>query len=95
MLDDDVCAHGDHLAPPTGGACPCGMVTFVPADRPAASGDPAVRDLVARCLVERGGVADLPDLRLRADRVLRVLAEAGLLVARRPGTSGAVERRSA
>ncbi|MDT0278391.1 hypothetical protein [Blastococcus goldschmidtiae] len=78
---DDVCANANHVAPATGGACPCGLVTRVPATRPVAEENPSVRDLVARCLVERGGLADLPDLRRRADRVLGALAEAGLLVA--------------
>ena len=100
MLEDDVCAHGDHRPPETGGACPCGMVTRVPAIRPGTSGPPTARDLIARCLVERGGVADLPDLRRRADRVLRALAEAGLVVGPRPAVDlvavGLVaERRSA
>lgn len=91
---DDVCAHGDHLPPVTGGTCPCGMVTRVPAARPAASGDPAVRDLIARCLVERGGVADLPGLRIRAERVLDALSAAGLVVGPLPVDARA-ERRSA
>jgi hypothetical protein len=91
MFDDDVCAHGDHRPPESGGACPCGMVTRVPASRSVASEDSAVRDLIARCLVERGRVADLPDLRRRADRVLGALVEAGIVVAARP----AAERRSA
>ncbi len=95
MLDDHACAHGDHLAPATGGACSCGMVVRVPAARPAIQQDPTVRDLVARCLVERGGVADLPDLRRRADRVLGALAAAGLLVTPRPAADGVAGRRSA
>ncbi len=78
---DDTCANANHVAPATGGACPCGLVTRVPASRPLTEETPTVRDLVARCLVERGGLADLPDLRRRADRVLRALAEAGLVVA--------------
>ena len=85
---DDVCAHGDHRPPLSGGACPCGLVTRVPASR---SQDSAARDLIARCLVERGGIADLPDLRRRADRVLRALVEAGIVAA----TGPAAERRSA
>jgi hypothetical protein len=92
MPEDDVCAHGDHVAPEAGGSCPCGMVTRVPAHRPTGR-DAAVRDLVARCLVEPGGVPDLTDLRRRADRVLGVLAAAGLLAGARPGP--AVARRSA
>ncbi|MGY1747023.1 hypothetical protein [Blastococcus sp. SYSU D00695] len=30
------CRGGDHRAPQDGGSCPCGMVTRVPARRPAA-----------------------------------------------------------
>ncbi|SDF09074.1 hypothetical protein SAMN05660485_02497 [Blastococcus fimeti] len=95
MLDDDVCAHGDHQAPVTGGSCRCGMVTRVPATRPVTSGDARVRDLIARCLAGRGGVADLPDLRLRADRVLDALAAAGLVVGPRPAADVRDEWRSA
>ncbi|WP_040337283.1 hypothetical protein [Candidatus Blastococcus massiliensis] len=94
MLDDDVCAHGDHLAPSSGGSCPCGMVTRVPVRRPA-EGHPAVLDLVARCLVEPGGVPDLSDLRRRAGRVLGALAEAGLVVGPRPLAAPALGQRSA
>lgn len=94
MPDDDVCARGNHLAPATGGACPCGMVTRIPA-LPVAREDSGVRDLVARCLVERGGVADLPDLRRRADRVLRALEEAGLVLGLRPVAEEVAGQRSA
>lgn len=94
MPDDDVCAHGDHLPPVTGGSCPCGMVTRVPAARTAVSGESTVRDLVARCLVERGGVADLPELRRRADRVLQALSAAGLAVVAMP-VDARIGRRSA
>ncbi len=92
MPEDDVCARGDHRPPAAGGGCPCGMVTLVPAARPETIGDAGVRDLVARCLVERGGVADLPDLRRRADRVLGALTQAGLLVAHRSVAGGAAQR---
>lgn len=95
MLEDDVCAHGDHVAPATGGTCPCGLVTRVPAARPVMDDDASLRDLVARCLVERGGVTDLPDIRRRADRVLRALAAAGVVVAPRSAADGAAGRRSA
>ena len=47
MPDDDVCAHGHHRPPATGGACPCGMVTRIPAPRPVPSEEPALRDLIA------------------------------------------------
>lgn len=88
-MPDDVCAHGDHRAPATGGSCPCGMVTRVPSARPATRPDPTARDAVARCLVERGGPADLTDLRRRADRVLAALAEAGLELTPRRGADRA------
>lgn len=92
MPEDEVCARGEHLAPRTGGSCPCGMVTRVPVRRPASSG---VRDLIARGLVEAGGVPDLADLRRRADRVLRVLADAGLVVGPETVVEAAVAQRSA
>ncbi|SDF24994.1 hypothetical protein SAMN05660662_1545 [Blastococcus aurantiacus] len=95
MPEDDVCAHGDHRPPAAGGSCPCGMVTRVPAVRQGTTGDTGVRDLIARCLVERGGVADLPELRRRADRVLGALADAGLLVSPRSAAGGVAERRPA
>ncbi len=110
MPEDDVCPHGDHVAPRTGGSCPCGLVTLVPAAPRPASGDSEVRDLIARCLVERGGVdrggverggvdrggvADLTDLRRRADRVLGALAAAGLVLAPRPTADRVAGRRSA
>jgi len=95
MPEDDVCAHGDHRAPAAGGSCPCGMVTRVPAVRPGTTGDAGVRDLIARFLVEGGGVADLPGLRRRADRVLAALTEAGLLVIPPSAVGGAAERRPA
>lgn len=95
MPDDDVCAHGEHLAPAAGGTCPCGMVTRVPAAPAELPGDARVRDLVARCLVDRGGVTDLAGLRRRADRVLAALAGAGLEVTPRPAVDVAVGRRSA
>ena len=92
---DDTCANANHVAPATGGACPCGLVTRVPAPPAAAEENPTVRDLVARCLVERGGLADLPGLRQRADRVLRALAEAGLVVAPVPTAEPVTGRASA
>lgn len=95
MLDDDICAHGDHRAPVTGGTCRCGLVTRVPASRPAAPGDARVRDLIAGCLAGRGGVTDLADLRARADRVLDALATAGLVVGPRGAVDVLAERRSA
>ncbi|RBY89519.1 hypothetical protein [Blastococcus sp. TF02A-30] len=79
-MAEDLCARGDHVAPAEGGSCPCGMVTRVPAARPAPSEDDALRELVARSLGE-GGDGDDPDLRRQADRVLDALTEAGLLLA--------------
>ena len=91
MPEDDVCARGDHRPPAAGGSCPCGMVTRVPAARTETVAGARVRDVIARCLVERGGVADLTELRRRADRVLGALSDAGLLVP----AEAAGERRSA
>jgi hypothetical protein len=80
-VPEDLCARGDHVAPADGGSCPCGMVTRVPAARPATVEDDALRDLVARSLGADGdGDGDDPDLRRQADRVLDALTEAGLLV---------------
>jgi hypothetical protein len=95
MLEDDVCAHGDHRPPSAGGSCPCGMVTRVPAVRAETTGDTGVRDLIARFLVDGSGVTDLPGLRRRADRVLAALGDAGFLVAPRSAAGSAPERRSA
>ena len=94
--DEISCAGGDHRAPSSGGSCACGMVTRIPARRPAPR--PEVRDLLARCLHDgpddpfgdRGagaeGTPDAAALRRRADRLLAALAEAGLVVA--PGAAG-------
>jgi hypothetical protein len=79
-VSEDLCSRGDHVAPADGGSCPCGIVTRVPAVRPAPSEDDALRELVARSLDE-GGDGDDADLRRQADRVLDALAGAGLLVA--------------
>jgi hypothetical protein len=94
MLDDDVCAHGDHRAPVTGGACPCGLVTRVPVHSDVPD-DHGVRDLIARCLVERGGVTALPDLRRRAEAILGALAQAGLVVAPRAPAAAPAAQLSA
>ena len=90
------CPASDHRPPLTGGTCPCGMVTRVPAIRPDPLAD--VRDLVARCLYDGPGdpLADGADRRLegavpvllrrQADRLLAALAAAGLELG--PGSPG-------
>ncbi|TKJ21506.1 hypothetical protein [Blastococcus sp. CCUG 61487] len=94
MLEDEVCAHGEHRAPEAGGSCPCGMVTRVPA-RPRGEVNGSVLDLVARCLAEPGGVPDLSDLRRRAGRVLGALTAAGLVIGPGVASGSAIGRRPA
>jgi hypothetical protein len=78
-----VCRGGDHRAPQSGGSCPCGMVTRIPARRPAALPAPLGADMIAlleRCLRDGPGVLD-PEasglLRERATQLLAVLDLAG------------------
>jgi hypothetical protein len=84
----DPCPGSDHRAPRTGGSCGCGLVTVVPARR--ATAQPDVRELLARCLDDAGGLLAVPPggargLRQeRADRLLAALSEAGLVVAPGP-----------
>ena len=91
----DPCPGSDHRAPRTGGSCGCGLVTVVPARR--AGAQPDVRELLARCLDDAGGVlVAVPPggarglLQDRADRLLAALADAGLVLA-----PGAGERLTA
>jgi hypothetical protein len=84
----DPCPGSDHRAPRTGGSCGCGLVTVVPARR--APAPPDVRELLARCLDDAGGLLAVPPdgarglLQERADRLLAALAEAGLVLAPGP-----------
>jgi hypothetical protein len=72
------CSGGNHVAPKTGGSCPCGMVTRLPAvDEPP----PEVLALLAQCLddgVEGLDAATARLLRERADRLLAAFTTAGL-----------------
>lgn len=90
------CSGGDHRAPGSGGSCPCGMVTRIPARAGVrtASPFPDLRDVLARCLYDGPGDPLAPDaldlrpsdirisglLRQRADQVLAALAAAGVVL---------------
>jgi hypothetical protein len=73
------CSGGNHVAPKTGGSCPCGMVTRLP---PAADeAPPEILALLAQCLedgVEGLDAAAARLLRERADRLLAAFTTAGL-----------------
>ena len=79
MSESRRCSGGNHHAPKTGGSCPCGMVTRLPA--PSAEPPPEVLELLAQCLDD--GVQGLDAttamlLRERADRLLAAFTTAGL-----------------
>jgi hypothetical protein len=88
------CSGGKHMAPVTGGSCPCGMVTRILAPkRPASGPPPEVLALLARCLEDGSEGFDAATsglLRERADRLLAALTTAGLLL-----SVGPAERLSA
>ena len=94
MFEGGKCSGGKHLAPKTGGSCPCGMVTRILAPkRPAAGPPPEVLARLAQCLDEASEGLDASAaglLRERADRLLAALTAAGLLLSVR-----AVDRLSA
>lgn len=85
MTESGRCSGGRHNAPKTGGSCPCGMVTIIPAPRRAVAGPPPeVLALLAQCLAEGADVLDPAAsglLRERADRLLSALTTAGLFPA--------------
>jgi hypothetical protein len=93
MIESGRCSGGRHNAPETGGSCPCGMVTIIPAPpRPAAGPPPEILALLAQCLADGSDVLDPAAsglLRERADRLLNALTTAGLL------TAGGMERLAA
>jgi hypothetical protein len=93
MFELGRCPGSKHVAPKTGGSCPCGMVTRIPAPkRPAAAPSPEVLALLAQCLDDGAEGLDAAAsglLRERADRLLAALTTAGLL------SSGAVDRLAA
>lgn len=95
MFESGRCSGGRHLAPKTGGSCPCGMVTRILAPkRPAAGPPPEVLALLAQCLnddrSEGLDAAASGLLRERADRLMAALTSAGLL-----RSAGAVDRLAA
>ena len=94
MFEPGRCSGGNHVAPRSGGSCPCGMVTRIPApERPAAGPPPEVLALLAQCLDDGSEVLDAATsglLRERADRLLAALTTAGLML-----STGAVDRLSA
>lgn len=89
MIDFGKCPGSNHIAPKTGGSCPCGMVTRIPPRKPvAAAPAPEVLALLAQCLDDGAEGLDAAAaglLRQRADRLLAALTTAGLLNA---GTAG-------
>lgn len=93
MDESGRCSGGRHNAPKTGGSCPCGIVTMIPAPRRAVAGPPPeILALLAQCLADGGELLDPAAsglLRQRADRLLSALTTAGLL------TSGGAERMAA
>ena len=84
MFETGRCYGGKHMAPNTGGSCPCGMVTRIPAPkRPAAGPSPEVLALLAQCLDDGSQGLDAAAaglLRERADRLLAAFTTAGLLL---------------
>ena len=93
MFELGICPSSKHVAPKTGGSCPCGMVTRIPArKRPAAIPSPDVLALLAQCLDDGADGLDAAAsglLRERADRLLAALTTAGVL------SPGAVDRLAA
>jgi hypothetical protein len=70
-----VCRGGDHRAPQSGGSCPCGMVTRIPARRPAPEPPGAdVLALLERCLRDGPGVLDPRASELLRERAVQLLA---------------------
>lgn len=94
MFESGWCSGGRHLAPKTGGSCPCGMVTRILAPkRPAVGPPPEVLALLAQCLDDHSEGLDAVAsglLRERTDRLLAALTSAGLL-----RSAGAVDRLAA
>jgi hypothetical protein len=85
MFAPGKCSGGKHKAPTTGGSCPCGMVTRIPArKRPVAAGPPPeVLALLAQCLDDGSQGLDAAAsglLHERADRLMAALATAGLVI---------------
>jgi hypothetical protein len=94
MLAPGKCSGGRHLAPKTGGSCPCGMVTRIPAPpRPPAGPPPEVLALLAQCLNDGPQALDAAAsglLRERADQLMAALTTAGLVL-----SAGSMDRLTA
>jgi len=88
------CSGGKHLAPKTGGSCPCGMVTRIPAPKRVTAGPPPeVLALLAQCLNDGSPALDAAASGLlseRASQLLAALTTAGLVL-----SAGSVDRLSA
>jgi hypothetical protein len=72
-----VCRGGDHRAPQSGGSCACGMVTRIPARRPAVPPSPSGAEVLAlleRCLRDGPGVLDPVASGLLRERATQLLA---------------------
>jgi len=83
MFEPRLCTGGKHSAPATGGSCPCGMVTRVPAPkRPPAGPPPEVLAMQAQYLdewsksLEAAASRLLRELEAAASRLLRELEAA-------------------
>jgi len=83
MFEPWLCTGGKHLAPATGGSCPCGMVTRIPAPkRPPAGPPPEVLAMRAQYLdewsesLEAAASQVLRELEAAASRLLRELEAA-------------------
>ena len=88
MFEPWMCSGGKHVAPTTGGSCPCGMVTRIPArTRPATEPPPEVLALLAQCLDDGSEALQAAASGLlceRADRLLAALTSAGLVLSAGP-----------
>ena len=94
MFGPGKCSGGKHMAPKTGGSCPCGMVTRIPAPPKAPVGPPPeVLALLAQCLADGSDAFDAATsglLHERADRLMAAFTTAGLTI-----SAGAVDRLAA
>ena len=91
MFGPGKCSGGKHLAPQTGGSCPCGMVTRIPARKKTPAGPPPeVLALLAQCLGDGSPALDAASaglLRERAEGLVAALATAGLVL-----TAGSLDK---
>ena len=83
MFEPWLCTGGKHLAPATGGSCPCGMVTRIPAPKRLPAGPPPeVRAMLAEYLdewsesLEAAASRLLSEFEAAASRLLRELEAA-------------------